>query len=572
MTGDRELETTLPPETDDSWHTTGTGSGGSKAAPADAPSTNTEPATRATAPTPTTPSPTTPAPTTPTAGGSTALTLHGPIPELPGFTFVRPLGTGGFSDVHLYRQHRPDRDVAVKIITGAASTTAQLAAAREGDLMAAVSVHPSIVDVYGMGETDDGRPFLVMEHCPGPSLVDRLRDGPLSLAEALSIGVRLAGALETAHHWGVVHRDVKPSNVLTNQFGAPTLTDFGIAGTARGDADPVTAVSVPWSPPELLDAVRSGESVPGSAPALAADVYALAATVWTMLSGRPPFVAEATAALVDDARLDDAGDAAPADDAREDDATGAPDRAGAPVPADTSGAPVPADTSGAPAATPDTGAHPAASSAPASPPGTPAPAAPTGTHAPPPRAAVARAVRVLPAPPTGRRDVPPALELALARGMAKRPADRFATVAEFGQELQRIEHELGLPSTTMDIPRVLPPTTAALDPDAVPVPGRGAESWEPLSWRESGGLITGAPARRRRLDVETENALLRVCVVVLSVLLTVLVGVGLTVAIRSPDPGTELGRLIDTSSRLVGELLTPSDPMVGGQREPAGGG
>ena len=348
MTGDRELETTLPPETDDSWHTTGTGSGGSKAAPADAPSTNTEPATRATAPTP----------TTPTAGGSTALTLHGPIPELPGFTFVRPLGTGGFSDVHLYRQHRPDRDVAVKIITGAASTTAQLAAAREGDLMAAVSVHPSIVDVYGMGETDDGRPFLVMEHCPGPSLVDRLRDGPLSLAEALSIGVRLAGALETAHHWGVVHRDVKPSNVLTNQFGAPTLTDFGIAGTARGDADPVTAVSVPWSPPELLDAVRSGESVPGSAPALAADVYALAATVWTMLSGRPPFVAEATAALVDDARLDDAGDAAPADDAREDDATGAPDRAGAPVPA---------DTSGAPAATPDTGAHPAASSAPASP-------------------------------------------------------------------------------------------------------------------------------------------------------------------------------------------------------------
>ena len=59
---------------------------------------------------------------------------------------------------------------------------------------------------------------------------------------------------------------------------------------------------------------------------------------------------------------------------------------------------------------------------------------------------------------------------------------------------------------------------------------------------------------------------------VLSVLLTVLVGVGLTVAIRSPDPGTELGRLIDTSSRLVGELLTPSDPMVGGQREPAGGG
>ena len=59
---------------------------------------------------------------------------------------------------------------------------------------------------------------------------------------------------------------------------------------------------------------------------------------------------------------------------------------------------------------------------------------------------------------------------------------------------------------------------------------------------------------------------------VLSVLLTVLVGVGLAVAIRSPDPSTELGRLIDTSSRLVGELLTPSDPMVGGQREPAGGG
>lgn len=533
MSADSGLDLTLPPESDGAWDTAS-----STADPPPAPAAP-EPAPAEEARTSDSPEPRPSAPRTP----SGSIALHGQIPEIPGFTFVRPLGRGGFSDVHLYRQHRPDRDVAVKIISGAAPTSAHRAAAREGDLMAAVSVHPSIVDVYGMGETEDGRPFLVMEYCPGPSLVDRLRDGPLPLAEALSIGVRLAGALETAHHWGVVHRDVKPSNVLTNQFGAPTLTDFGIAGSAGGDADPITAVSVPWSPPELLDAVRSGDAAPGSASALASDVYALAATVWTMLTARPPFVAEASAALAAAAAGEDGGDGVAPHGAAADGA----------APAGTA----PAGESPAPAA-PDVAAPGE---------GSPDGAAPAD---PPPRAAVARAVRSMSAPPTGRRDVPAALELALARGMAKRPADRFATVADFGRELQRIEHELGLPSTTMDIPRVLPATNAVADPDAVPVPGRGAQTWEPQTWRES-----GAPGESRGLraprDLETENALLRVAVVILSVLIVVMLGVGVALALRWPEGAQELRQLVDAGvgiARQVGAV----DPLPGTARVPAGGG
>ena len=499
MIPENHLESTLPPDMDTTWPT----------APPELADPD-HPTSEHTPPTATTPTP----PTT-TSGPPR---LHGPVPVIPGFTFVRPLGRGGFSDVHLYREHRPDRDVAVKVISDATPVSAHRAAIREGDLMAAVSVHPSIVDVYGMGETDDGRPFLVMEYCPGPSLVDRLRDGPLPLAEALSIGVRLAGALETAHHWGVVHRDVKPSNVLTNQFGAPTLTDFGIAGYAGGDEEPLTAVSVPWSPPELLDAVRLGDRAPGTAPALAADVYALAATVWTMLTARAPFVAEAVA-LASGHDAHDAHDDPDITDGDDD----TPNRVD--------------DTPDTPDLPPDT-----------------------------PRAAVARAVRSMPVPPTNRGDVPEALELALRKGMAKRPQDRFATVAEFGRELQRIEHHLRLPSTTMDIPRVLPPhvphqaASAPVDPDAVPVPDRGGDAWEPQTWRES-TAPTPHPKERSRAALETENAMLRALVVILSVLLAVAAATGVVLLMRTPGAVDELRQFLGGGTRITLNLLSLGDPL-----------
>ncbi|GAA1642121.1 serine/threonine-protein kinase [Georgenia ruanii] len=203
-------------------------------------------------------------------------------PALPGYAFERVLGSGGFADVYLYTQLMPRRPVAVKVLTTETvhdHSPEQLLA--EADLMARLSSHPSIVAVHDAGRAPDGRPFLVMQYCPLPSLAERIKSRPLGVPEALSIGVRLASAVETAHRAGIVHRDIKPANVLTTEYGRPALTDFGIAGAAEQTVGDGAGVSVPWAPPEALD----GEGAVG----VAGDVYSLGATLYTLLAGHAPY-------------------------------------------------------------------------------------------------------------------------------------------------------------------------------------------------------------------------------------------------------------------------------------------
>lgn len=129
-----------------------------------------------------------------------------------------------------------------------------------------------------MGEADDGRPYLVMQLCPPPHLDDRIRRGGLTVAEVLEVGVLLAGAVETAHRLGILHRDITPANILYTEFGRPALTDFGIASSAAIET-PMRAFSPAWAPP--------GQVASGAAPPQV-DVHALAVTLWAMLTGRPP--------------------------------------------------------------------------------------------------------------------------------------------------------------------------------------------------------------------------------------------------------------------------------------------
>jgi serine/threonine protein kinase len=204
-----------------------------------------------------------------------------PPPQLPGFEFVEPLGTGGFADVFLYEQLQPRRRVAVKVLladrlaTGAAQEFAD-----EANVMAMLSTHPAIVTIYQTGVADDGRPYLVMEYCPRPNLQQRARKEPFSVAEALRVGVQVAGAVETAHRAGVLHRDIKPANILVTAYNRPALTDFGIASTT-GAVNEAAGMSIPWSPPESF-----GDPPQSSA---RSDVYALAATLYSLLTGRSPF-------------------------------------------------------------------------------------------------------------------------------------------------------------------------------------------------------------------------------------------------------------------------------------------
>ncbi len=200
-------------------------------------------------------------------------------PALPGFDYVKLLGKGGFADVFLYRQNHPRRQVAVKVLLkDRIGTTTAEGFTEEANLMAQFVTHPSIVSVYQAGIADDGRPYLVMEYCSKPNLQARHRKERFSEGETLRVGVQIAGAVETAHRAGILHRDIKPANILVNDYGRPTLTDFGISATVSGT---MAGVSIPWAPPESL--VSPPQGYPSS------DVYSLAATLFTLLTNRTPF-------------------------------------------------------------------------------------------------------------------------------------------------------------------------------------------------------------------------------------------------------------------------------------------
>ncbi len=146
--------------------------------------------------------------------------------------------------------------------------------------MAKLSSHPSIVSVFQAGVAGDGRPFLVMEVCPPPTLRGRLRREPFDVAKTLEIGIQIASAVETAHRLGVVHRDIKPSNILFTEYGRAALTDFGISVPTATSPGAETAYSVAWAPPEQIRNQQVGP---------AADIYSLGASLWAMLTGHSPF-------------------------------------------------------------------------------------------------------------------------------------------------------------------------------------------------------------------------------------------------------------------------------------------
>ena len=203
-------------------------------------------------------------------------------PNLPGFSYLRPLGSGGFADVFLYEQNMPRRQVAVKVLLSEIVNdhVRQLFQA-EANLMAQLSSHPSILTVFQASVSADGRPYLVMEYCSS-TLSQRYRFEPLSVPDTLRIGVKIASAVETAHRSGVLHRDLKPSNILVTAYGHPVLSDFGIAATL-GEAERSDAIglSIPWSAPEVLLGEISGS--------VASEVWSLGATLYSLLAGMSPF-------------------------------------------------------------------------------------------------------------------------------------------------------------------------------------------------------------------------------------------------------------------------------------------
>ena len=205
-----------------------------------------------------------------------------PPPEIEGLTWVRALGSGGFADVHLYRQFLPARDVAVKVVRNPTESGSVDEMHREADATAAVAGHPAVIELHGAGTTADGRPYLIMEYCPVADIGEQARARPMAVDRTLDLIIRVCGGVEALHRAGLVHRDIKPSNIMLDAYGRPVLADFGVAAPI-GELEPgrLDGFSVLWAPPEQQDARTHAHPTQ--------DVWALAATTWTLLTGRSPF-------------------------------------------------------------------------------------------------------------------------------------------------------------------------------------------------------------------------------------------------------------------------------------------
>ncbi|MCP3987629.1 MAG: serine/threonine protein kinase, partial [Actinomycetia bacterium] len=193
------------------------------------------------------------------------------------------IGSGGFADVYRAEQTNLRREVAVKVLRAAAGDDdARMRFQRECYAVGAVSSHPSIVAVHEGGFTSDGRAYLVMEYCPGGSLLDRIEQyGPLPADEVIEIGTKIGRALGVAHDSGVLHRDVKPANILVTAHGEPALADFGIARVEGGQqtATGLVTASFTHAAPEVLQ---------GGPPSPASDLYSLGSTMFALFTGLAP--------------------------------------------------------------------------------------------------------------------------------------------------------------------------------------------------------------------------------------------------------------------------------------------
>lgn len=201
-------------------------------------------------------------------------------PEIPGYVFVRKLGDGSEAHVYLYMQPAMSRMAAVKVSRTPVDPTGRDGRRhREALFMRRLSGHPNIVPVYDAGVTDSGHGYTVFAYVEGGSCGRMLRTGTFDPDRTLSIGIALASALASAHRKGIIHRDVKPANILFSTEGTPMLSDFGIAKNLY--AGRRSEYSVPWAAPEVLSHRSDGDD--------STDVYSLGATLFAMLSGASPY-------------------------------------------------------------------------------------------------------------------------------------------------------------------------------------------------------------------------------------------------------------------------------------------
>lgn len=206
-------------------------------------------------------------------------------PNIPGHTVGDLVGRGGCGKVYRATHLGLDRTVAVKLISGD-PTERDLARFREEARAVARLSHPNVAQVFDSG-TADGQPFFSQEFLPGGTLAQKLREHPLATSAAAELVETLAQAVDHCHAQGVIHRDLKPQNVLYAADGTAKITDFGLAKLVDAD-DSVTRAGEILGTPAYMPPEQASGAAASVGPA--ADIYALGAILYECLTGRPPFV------------------------------------------------------------------------------------------------------------------------------------------------------------------------------------------------------------------------------------------------------------------------------------------
>jgi tRNA A-37 threonylcarbamoyl transferase component Bud32 len=209
------------------------------------------------------------------------------------YSIVRILGSGGMARVYLAHDEVLDRDVALKVLREQFAEDEEFVERfkREAQSAAALS-HPNIVQVYDRGKAEDGASYIAMEYVPGGTLKERIsRSGPLDPGVVLSIALQITEALQAAHERGVIHRDIKPHNVLLTPSGDAKVTDFGIAravsATTISQRNMVLGTASYMSPEQAMGEPATPKS----------DLYSLGVVLYEMLTGELPYAAESPVAV-----------------------------------------------------------------------------------------------------------------------------------------------------------------------------------------------------------------------------------------------------------------------------------
>lgn len=201
------------------------------------------------------------------------------LPTIDGYEVIRELGEGGMASVYLAREVSLDRLVAIKIIHSELNSPDFLARFDREAKLAAQFRHPNIIRVFANGHIDELR-FIAFEFASGGTLEERLEDGPLSDHEAATIAKKVAGGLAYLHARDVIHRDVKPANILFNDEGEPVITDFGVSKDIERGSD-LTQTGLSIGSPRYM----SPEQLSGEPPTPKTDIYSFGLLYLKMLTG-----------------------------------------------------------------------------------------------------------------------------------------------------------------------------------------------------------------------------------------------------------------------------------------------